>query len=72
MKEISGSIIILAASIILVAANYFDSLLFWILGALMLIDGYFIVAASFFFPEWLSKLLGKINEESARPNQSTT
>ncbi len=59
MKEIAGAIVMLAGSILLVAAMSFDSILFWIIGGFMLIDGYFLLAASIFFPRFLKELLGK-------------
>ena len=72
MKEIAGSIIIFAGSIILIAAAHFDSIVFWVLGAFMLIDGYFLVAVSVFFPEWLTKCIESIKANSTNPNQTTT
>lgn len=61
MKEIAGAIIILAGSLLLIAAMSFDSVLFWIIGGFMLVDGYFLLAASIFFPRVLKKLLWKEN-----------
>lgn len=72
MKEIAGSIIIFAGSIILIAAAQFNSIVFWVLGAFMLIDGYFLVAVSVFFPEWLRKMLENTNANSTNSNQTTT
>ncbi len=72
MKEIAGSIIIFAGSIILIAAAHFNSIVFWVLGAFMLIDGYFLVAVSVFFPEWLRKMLENTNANSTNSNQTTT
>ena len=71
MKEIAGSIIMLAGSIILIAAEHFDSILFWVLGAFMLIDGYFLVAVSVFFPEWLKNCLESTKAISTNSNQTT-
>jgi hypothetical protein len=39
----------------------FDSVLFWIIGGFMLVDGYFLLAASIFFPRVLKELLWKEN-----------
>jgi len=61
VKEIAGSIVILAGSLLLIAAMNFDSILFWILGGFMLVDGYFLLAASIFFPRFLKGLLGDAN-----------
>lgn len=72
MKEIAGTIIIIAGSIILIAAAQFNSIVFWVLGAFMLIDGYFLVAVSVFFPEWLRKMLENTNANSTNSNQTTT
>ncbi len=72
MKEIAGSIIIFAGSIILIAAAHFNSIVFWVLGAFMLIDGYFLVAVSVFFPEWLRRMLENTNANSTNSNQTTT
>jgi len=72
MKEIAGSIVILAGSITLVGAEHFDSILFWVIGAFMLIDGYFLLAASIFFPEWLTKCIESIKANSINSNQTTT
>ena len=52
MKEIAGAIIILAGSLLLIAAMSFDS---------VLVDGYFLLAASIFFPRVLKELLSKEN-----------
>lgn len=72
MKEIAGSIIILAGSLILVAAAQFDIVVFCVLGAFMLLDGYFLVAASVFFPEWLRNMVGKSDVNSTNTSQTTT
>ena len=72
MKEIAGSIVILAASIILIAAEQFDSMLFWIIGGFMLLDGYFLLTASVFFPEWLTNCIESIKATSTNSNQTTT
>lgn len=61
MKEVAGAIIILAGSLLLIAAMNFDSVLFWIIGGFMLVDGYFLLAASIFFPRVLKELLWKEN-----------
>ena len=61
MKEIAGAIIILAGSLLLIPAMSFDSVLFWIIGGFMLVDGYFLLAASIFFPRVLKELLSKEN-----------
>lgn len=70
MKEIAGSIVVLAGSIILIAAEYFDSMLFWIIGGIMLLDGYILFTTSVLFPEWLTNWLKNIKENPTKSNQS--
>ena len=72
MKEIAGSIVILAGSIILVAAEYFDSIMFWIIGGIMLIDGYILFTVSILFPKWLTNWLENTKENPTKPNHKTT
>ena len=72
MKEIAGSIVILASSIILVAAAHFDSTVFWVVGVFMLLEGYFLLTVTILFPQWLAKVMGNAHETSGSKNQRTT
>ena len=54
MKEVASSIVILAAVFILISAEYFDSLLFWIIGVIMLTDGTILFMVFMFFPDKFS------------------
>lgn len=57
MKEVASSIVILSAVFMLISAEYFDSLLFWIIGTIMLIEGVTIFIGFTLFPEPFSKWL---------------
>lgn len=72
MKEITGSIVILAGSMMLIAAEHFDSTLFWIIGGLMLLDGSFLVTVSVIFPKWFKRILESINTTSTNSSQPAT
>ena len=71
MKEVAGSIVILAGSLLLIAAAHFNSVLFWVIGALILVDGYFLLTSSVFSPRWLSNLFGKSNGSLRTSNGAT-
>ncbi len=64
MKEIASSIIVLSAVFLLISAEYFDSLLFWIIGVIMLVDGTIIFVATTLFPKRFSIFLENINKKS--------
>ena len=68
MKETAGSIVILAGSLLLIAGAHFNSVLFWVIGVLMLLDGYFLLTVSVFFPKWLSSYIRKSNTSSRTSN----
>lgn len=57
MKTIASSIILLAAVLMLASAAHFDSLLFWVIGIIMLIDGAVLLIASTVFPSFLEKVV---------------
>ena len=76
MKVITGSIILLSATMFMIAAKYFDSTLFWVLGVLFLIEGAVLINLSLFFPsffkdtrKWLRSL--KEEETSQKPTLSS-
>ncbi len=60
MKEVASSIVILAAVFILISAEYFDSLLFWIIGVIMLTDGTILFMAFMFFPDKFSDWVSRV------------
>lgn len=55
MNTIASSIILLAAVLMLTSAAHFDSLLFWVIGIVMLIDGAILLITSTVFPDLLEK-----------------
>ena len=68
MKEVAGSIIVLAASVLMIAGKHFDSTLFWILGIVFLIEGAVLIELSLFFPTFFKdtrKWLMSKNSETA-------
>lgn len=56
MKEIASSIIILSAVLLLISAEHFDNLLFWVLGIVMLIDGTILLVAFRPFSNWMESI----------------
>ena len=70
MKEIAASIIILAGTIMLIAGEHFDSVLFWVI--IFLMDGYFVIPVSMFFPSWLNRLLAMTNTMSKRASKQAS
>lgn len=65
MKEITSSIVMLAAVLMLISAEHFGSLLFWGIGMIMLIDGTILFVASTLFPNKLSDWLEGLNLSTA-------
>ena len=63
MKEIASSITILATVLMLITAEHFDSLLFWVIGIFMLIDGMIIFTL---FPESFSNYLKILKRKPAQ------
>ena len=57
MKDVASSIIILSAVLMLISAEHFDNLMFWIIGVIMLVDGFILFTASILFPKKLSNWL---------------
>ncbi len=63
MREVASSIVVLAAVFLLISAEHFDSLLFWIIGTVMMIDGAILFIASTLFSGQLSRFLDYINKK---------
>jgi len=70
MKEVASSIVILSAVFLLIAAEHFDSFLFWALGGVMMIDGAILFIGSTLFPRQYDKLLEDIDKKITKTKEA--
>ena len=66
MKEVASSITILAAVLMLISAEHFNSLLFWVIGIVMLIDGTILFTFTTLFPKNFSNYLKTLKRKPAQ------